>query len=149
MTGSDRCATDGGKGGWRIPISVAANRWLHAGAGGAMATVLLVCAVVEPSIEGRGTHRRLGLPSCLVCLVSGRERCPSCGMTTAFCHAVRGRFGEAERCHAAALYAFGLWLVATAYCALIAVVGKQWLVYELLTVACVAAVLLGFWLAAW
>ncbi len=51
--------------------------------------VLLVALKVSPSPTGSGTHQQLDLPAC-----SWMERgvpCPTCGMTTAFSHVVRGQ----------------------------------------------------------
>ena len=41
-----------------------------------------------------GTHQQLGLPGCSLPMLTGYP-CPSCGMTTAFAHAVRGQFIDA------------------------------------------------------
>lgn len=53
--------------------------------------LLLVAWMLTPSPNGFGTHHALGLPPC-----SWPERfgvpCPSCGMTTAFAYATKGRF---------------------------------------------------------
>jgi hypothetical protein len=59
--------------------------------------VLLAAAVVQPSPEGHGSHTQLGLPPCGWAMVSGTP-CPTCGMTTAFAHAVRGELGAALIC---------------------------------------------------
>jgi hypothetical protein len=53
--------------------------------------VLLVAARLDPSAAGHGTHTQLGLPACGWALALGKP-CPTCGMTTAFALAVRGRF---------------------------------------------------------
>jgi len=65
---------------------------------GVAAVVLLAAGAVlglamwlTPDPSGVGTHRQLGLPGCTMILASGYP-CPTCGMTTAFSHAVRGRF---------------------------------------------------------
>src|SRR5262249_5228161 len=47
---------------------------------------------LEPDPGGYGTHRQLGLPPCAFLGLTG-HRCPTCGMTTAFAWAVRGRIG--------------------------------------------------------
>ena len=52
--------------------------------------VLLVAWRLEPSPAGHGTHTQLGLPACGWAAVMGHP-CPTCGMTTAFAWAVRGR----------------------------------------------------------
>lgn len=133
---------------WQIPIGPTANRWLHAGASLALGAVLIACAATAPSPSGRGTHQRWGLPACLICQVSGRTRCPSCGLTTAFCHILRGQIAQAQNCNPAGLPIFGLWLAAVGYCAAIALVGKRWLAQELLVSAVVFLILLGCWIVA-
>lgn len=56
-----------------------------------MAAVLATAAWLEPAPEGMGTHQQLGLPSCSLVITSGLP-CPTCGMTTAFAHCMRGQF---------------------------------------------------------
>ncbi|MBN1342454.1 MAG: DUF2752 domain-containing protein [Phycisphaerae bacterium] len=45
---------------------------------------------VNPDPKGVGTHRQLGLGPCGFLLTTGLP-CPTCGMTTSFAYAVRGR----------------------------------------------------------
>jgi hypothetical protein len=52
--------------------------------------LLLVASRLDPSPAGHGTHTQLGLPACGWAMALGRP-CPTCGMTTAFAWAVRGR----------------------------------------------------------
>jgi len=47
-----------------------------------------------PSPTGTGTHCQLGLPPCGMLETTGLP-CPTCGVTTAFCLAARGRLVEA------------------------------------------------------
>lgn len=58
---------------------------------GATGALLGLAWWLQPSPDGFGTHQALGLPAC-----SWPERfgvpCPSCGMTTAFAYAAKGRF---------------------------------------------------------
>ena len=56
-----------------------------------LAAVLTVARRLEPDPRGYGTHTQLGLFPCMFFQVTG-QRCPSCGMTTAFAWFVRGRF---------------------------------------------------------
>lgn len=65
------------------------------------AAVLAGCVAVlglalwmQPDRHGVGTHRQLGLPPCSLVQVAGIP-CPTCGMTTAFAHLVRGRAASA------------------------------------------------------
>ena len=46
---------------------------------------------LEPDPRGFGTHQQLGSGPCGMLIVTGLP-CPTCGMTTAFAHAVRGQF---------------------------------------------------------
>jgi hypothetical protein len=55
---------------------------------------LVVACTLAPSASGMGTHRQLGLPSCAWPTAFGLP-CITCGMTTAFAHAVRGEFVSA------------------------------------------------------
>jgi Protein of unknown function (DUF2752) len=58
--------------------------------------VLLVARWLVPDPKGFGTHTQLGLAPCAFALVTG-ERCPACGMTTAFAWFARGRFDRSWR----------------------------------------------------
>ena len=55
----------------------------------AIAGMLGLALWMQPSAEGVGTHRQLGLPRC-GWIVAADMPCPTCGMTTAWSHAVRG-----------------------------------------------------------
>lgn len=111
----------------------------------ALALGLGCCAVLTPDPSGRGTHRQLGLPGCLVCRVSGASRCPSCGLTTAFAYAMRGDFEAARRCNSAALVAFALSWAGLGYCTAIAITGRQWLLYELTALLGLTVATLVWW----
>ncbi len=76
-------------------LSVAA-RWLCAAAGLLAAMLLAVAAWLTPDPygNGMGTHEQLGLPPCRF-VAQWQTRCPSCGMTTAWAYAVRGRLDRA------------------------------------------------------
>ena len=65
------------------------GRLLAAGISLAAATPLGLAAALSRAAEGIGTHRGLGLPACGWQSTMSLP-CPSCGMTTAFSHAVRG-----------------------------------------------------------
>lgn len=121
---------------------------MHGALAIALASVLALSALLAPSPTGRGTHRQLGLPDCLVAKILGRERCPSCGLTTAFCHLMRGQVRLARQCHPAALYVLLMCVAIILYCVMIAISGRQWLAYELPAVAGLSLVLLGVWIAA-
>jgi hypothetical protein len=65
-------------------------------AGVVAALLLALAARASPDPRGLGTHESLGLPPCALYAATGIP-CPSCGMTTAFAHAVRGHFAAAVR----------------------------------------------------
>jgi len=56
--------------------------------------VLAVAAYLNPDRRGYGTHTQLGGGPCGMLLWTGLP-CPTCGMTTAFAHTVRGQWGRA------------------------------------------------------
>lgn len=76
------------------------GRLYAAGVAAAAGIVLGLAAGLAPGTRDLGTHRQLGLPPCGFVTVTGLP-CPTCGMTTAFAHTVRGQFGAAIRCQAA------------------------------------------------
>lgn len=71
------------------PISRSARLWA-VGVGVVACALLATAAWLTPDPSGLGTHRQLGLPPCNMVLLTGLP-CPTCGMTTAFAHMVRGR----------------------------------------------------------
>ena len=56
--------------------------------------VLGMALWLTPDPRGFGTHTQLGQPECGFLLVT-QLPCPTCGMTTAFAHAVRGQWFRA------------------------------------------------------
>ncbi len=58
-----------------------------------LAGLLATAASLDPSESGFGTHTQLGLSECFVRRNWG-IRCPSCGMTTAWAHLMRGSIGD-------------------------------------------------------
>jgi len=58
--------------------------------------VLGTAWTLQPSPSGFGTHEQLGLPPCAMVRWFGL-RCPTCGMTTAWSHCVRGQWRQALR----------------------------------------------------
>ena len=65
------------------------DRILLVVAGSVLVLLLVTARFLEPSPEGMGTHRQLGLPSCSFVSLYGMP-CPSCGMTTSWSCFVRG-----------------------------------------------------------
>jgi len=80
-------------------LTPAARRGLLAAAAG-LALPLLLAGWLVPDPRGMGTHEQLGLPACGFYTRFG-VRCPTCGMTTAWAHMVRGQVGPALRASAA------------------------------------------------
>lgn len=75
----------------------------------AFSTVLGVAFWLSPNEEGSGTHTQLGLPPCGYLVATGRP-CLTCGMTTAFAFAVRGRVFRALDANPSGLVLFALLL---------------------------------------
>ncbi len=73
----------------------------------ACSAALIVAAFVEPDVRGFGTHTQLGLPPCGFLELTGTP-CPGCGLTTAFAHAIRGRFVQAADANAFGLLLFAI-----------------------------------------
>jgi hypothetical protein len=67
------------------------DRLLLAAAGMGLLVLLAVAAMLKPNPLGHGTHQQLGLPPCTFLVLFGRP-CPTCGMTTAWTHLVRGQW---------------------------------------------------------
>ncbi len=111
-----------------------------------MAAVLGVCAIVEPEPSGAGTHKRLGLPGCLVSYVTGVDQCPSCGLTTGFSLIMHGEWGRASVANRAARVVFCFWLLIMLYSFAVSVSGKNLLAYEIPCLAVLAAMASVFWL---
>lgn len=87
--------------------------------------LLATAATISPEHAGLGSHRQLGLPACSVITLTGYP-CPTCGMTTAFAFAVRGKFLSAFDAHPGGL-CFALGVVVTGVVALaVLITGKIW-----------------------
>lgn len=75
-------------------IRVSRSERLAWGLTGVICALVLGTAVyLPPNAAGHGTHEGLGMPPCGFMLRSGLP-CPTCGMTTAFSHFVRGHLIE-------------------------------------------------------
>lgn len=75
-------------------------------AGGAIlagcVSLFAVASRLEPMTSGIGTHEQLGLPPCGMAVLWGVP-CPTCGMTTAFAYAARGRWASSFHAQPAGL----------------------------------------------
>jgi hypothetical protein len=96
----------------------AVDRMLVLALGAVLALMLVTAWRLTPSPRGLGTHQQLGLAPCTVEQWFGM-RCPSCGMTTAWAHVVRGQLPAALRANAGGALLAGLalagapWLLAS------------------------------------
>ena len=78
-----------------IPVKSEWTRRIHALIVALAAIALLSIAfALSPSSDGVGTHQQLGLPRCGWILVADLP-CPTCGMTTAWSHTIRGELPTA------------------------------------------------------
>jgi len=69
---------------------------------GGCVLLFAVALRLEPAAGGVGTHEQLGLAPCGMMMLWGVP-CPTCGMTTAFAHAARGRLASAFHAQPAGL----------------------------------------------
>jgi len=107
-----------------------------------------IAARLTPSPSGYGTHRQLGYPACLMPILTGHP-CPTCGMTTAFTHAVRGQFLSAFHAQPAGL-ALALGLFAGCMCCIrIVVTGNYDFIKFRVQPGRLALLVLAFVLFAW
>ncbi len=111
--------------------------------------ILSVAAWLRPDATGMGSHRQLGLPSCSMLALTGHP-CPTCGMTTAFAHTVRGELGSAFRAQPAGLVLALATLLAASVSLGVMLTGNVWLVnwYRLSPVR-VTLLLLAVVLSGW
>ena len=87
--------------------------------------LLATAAYLVPDSAGLGTHQQLGMAPCSLVVLAGYP-CPTCGMTTAFAHTVRGELLSAFRAHPAG-FIMALATVATAaVSASVLLTGRVW-----------------------
>jgi hypothetical protein len=84
---------------------------------------LLVAAYLRPNPQGLGTHEQLGLPPCTFRGLFDM-RCPSCGMTTSWAHAVRGQWVRAVRSNVGGALLAAMTMVAVPWSLLSAIRGR-------------------------
>jgi hypothetical protein len=88
-------------------------------------SVMGLARALEPDPRGLGTHSQLGIGECGFPLITGYP-CPTCGMTTAFAHTVRGQWWAAFNAHPAG-WALCVALMATIGFALsVLITGRTW-----------------------
>jgi hypothetical protein len=90
----------------------------------AAASLLGTAVWLAPAQGHMGTHRQLGLLPCGFVTMTGYP-CPTCGMTTAFAHAVRGHVAESVRSQPAG-FALAVVTVVIGGCAAGAVVAGRY-----------------------
>ena len=111
--------------------------------------LFIVAASLTPPAEGFGAHRQLGYAPCSFPMLLGIP-CPTCGMTTAFAHAVRGQLISAFHAQPAGLLIAFATALATIMSAAVLITGRAWRInwYRLapmrVTVA-IAVILLAAW----
>ena len=125
------------------------ERYLAALLGAGLLCPLLVSFFLQPDARGHGTHQQLGLPPCTFEVLFGLP-CPSCGSTTAFAYAVRGRLTEALRANVGGTILAGLFAVAGPWLLWSAARGR-WFVVRLSgpCVAVIAAVIATIMVIDW
>jgi hypothetical protein len=132
----------------------AAKRIVLFAAGAVLVAALAVARSLTPNSAGYGTHRQLGLPPCTLVELFG-ETCPSCGMTTAWSHLVRGQLREASAANLGGAILAVTALVAAPWLILSAACGR-WLFVRpteirLIVYAAVlaAVIFLDWWVGIW
>lgn len=126
------------------------TRWVLATAAVGLVLVLATAGWLEPDPSGFGTHAQLGLGPCGFLTLTG-QRCPTCGMTTAFAWMVRGRIDRAIEANPSGALLAPVCMVLVPWLLLCAVSGRpRWGTRTIdgpLIVVTVATVAVG--LAAW
>ncbi len=111
--------------------------------------LLAVAWTLSPDARGLGTHRQLGLAPCSLVMMTGYP-CPTCGMTTAFSHAVRGEVILAFYAQPTGLLAALMVFVVGVVAMTAALTGRMWRINWFrvspfqLGLVCVALVLAGW-----
>lgn len=78
-----------------MPVKTERARRIYAlGVSLSAMALLAVAFFLTPSTQGVGTHQQLGLPTC-GWIQAANVPCPTCGMTTAWSHTVRGELPSA------------------------------------------------------
>ena len=107
------------------PTHARRARWLALVVFLGCAAVLVIAVCLSPASSGLGTHRQLGLQPCSMIVLFGYP-CPTCGMTTAFSHAVRGELISSFRAQPAGLVLVVGIALAAAMALSTAVTGRVW-----------------------
>ncbi len=123
----------------------------------ACTVVLSVATCLTPDPHGYGTHQQIHLPPiagvtfrlppCAFHSLTGLP-CPTCGMTTAFAHGIRGQFREAFLAQPFGLVLFILTVATALDCGVFLCTGRT-LRQLPLPWKRIALVLLAMWILAW
>ncbi len=100
------------------------TRWWATGILGFGVVVVGVAASLPPDARGHGTHTGLGSGPCGFLVMTGYP-CPTCGMTTAFAHTVRGQWWHAARAQPAG-FALALATLAGVLLSIFALAAGRW-----------------------
>src|SRR5207247_2121268 len=98
---------------------------------------------LDPDPRGFGTHQRLGLPECTFRMLF-QLPCPSCGMTTSFCHFIRGDLRQALQANVGGVLLATLCVAQIPWCWCSAARGRWcWFSHPARTVLWCAAAVMG------
>jgi hypothetical protein len=86
--------------------------------------VFAIAGWLKPDPRGMGTHEQLGLPPCTFYEVTGIP-CPSCGMTTSFCHFFHGDLAGSLRTNPVATLLAAAGMLLTPWLLLSAIWGRR------------------------
>jgi len=89
------------------------------------AAVLVLAAWLEPDPSGLGSHEQLGFAPCTMFALTGYP-CPTCGMSTAFAHTMRGQVGAAFHAQPAGFVLALATIVAAAVSLGVVLTGRVW-----------------------
>jgi hypothetical protein len=112
--------------------------------------LLSLAAVLRPDSRGFGTHCQVGfIEPCGLLMTTGIP-CPTCGMTTAFAHAVRGQVFQALRAQPLGCLLALTTMAAAVFAARTMVTGRAWAlnwyrISPMVVVVCFAGLLLAAW----
>jgi hypothetical protein len=97
-----------------------------AAAGLAAFALLITARTLTPDSRGYGTHEQLGLAPCGFARLTGLK-CPTCGATTAWAHAVRGELPAALAANVGGTVLCGLAMIGAPW-ALASAAARRWLI---------------------
>jgi hypothetical protein len=132
----------------QIPLS-GRDRLLAFMLGLGLLGLLAVAAFLKPDPRGLGTHQQFGLPPCTFRFLFGRP-CPTCGMTTAWAHLVRGQLIGALRANVGGTL-LGLLAMVSVPWLLVSAVRGRWLGWapNSTVIACIGSAILLVTLIEW